>query len=110
MVTLAPGVTAFGADLSSFFAGDITVALAGGDMFTVASPGQPNFAFFGFTSDQDILSLAFTKSDDSVVLDNVAFGQTTVSEPAAVPEPASLTLLGLGLAGVGARRWRQRKA
>ena len=31
-------------------------------------------------------------------------------EPAAIPEPATLTLLGLGLAGIGARRWRQRKA
>lgn len=107
VITLAPGVTAFGADLSSFGAGDITIALAGGDMLTLASPGQPNFAFLGFTSDQDILSLAFSKSGDSVVLDNVSFGQTAQT---AVPEPASLTLLGLGLAGMGARRWRQRKA
>ena len=107
VITLAPGVTAFGADLSSFGSGDITIALAGGGTLTVASPGQPNFSFVGFTSDQDILSLAFSKPGDSVVLDNVAFGQTAAA--AAVPEPATLTLLGLGLAGMGARRWRQRR-
>ena len=43
------------------------------------------------------------------VVDLTVFAQWSPSPDAAVPEPASLTLLGLGLAGMAGRRWRQRK-
>ena len=110
VVSLAPGVTAFGAESLVIRVWRHHNRSRGRRHADIGSPGQPNFAFVGFISDQDILSLAFSKSGDSVVLDNVAFGQTGQTGETAVPEPASLTLLGLGLAGMGARRWRQRKA
>jgi PEP-CTERM motif len=49
-------------------------------------------------------SAVFSGQGSFIVFDNV-----TVN-PGVVPEPASFSLLALGLAGLGVRRWHQRKA
>jgi hypothetical protein len=100
----APGT--FAIDLGNFATTDgSTIAsvtyssgnLLAGDFTTVIWDGT-NALFTGTTA------AGFNAIGGQSVVFNVAM------EPAAVPEPATLTLLGLGLAGIGARRWRQRKA
>ena len=61
----------------------------------------------------ETLRLRFAEVDNqfyfNMGIDAVNLNVVSTSEVPEVPEPASLTLLGLGLAGMGARRWRQRK-
>ena len=67
-------------------------------------------AYFGVidaTNPFDRLTVLASNESDSFFYDNLSAG-LTVAEP--IPEPASLTLLGLGLVGMAGRRWRQRKA
>ena len=54
---------------------------------------------------EDLFNGPFDYNDLSFSFTNTS----TESEPGAVPEPASLVLLGSGLIGAGVRRWRTRR-
>jgi hypothetical protein len=68
--------------------------------------------FYGFTglSAFNELRIQLLSPDPSVLIDNIQFGTAVPLDPTAVPEPATLSLISLGLAGVYARRRGMRKA
>jgi hypothetical protein len=93
--------------------GDITVSLfLGGafeESFTLPARGAGEYFFYGFeTTEQfDQVVLRGPGDDDRrIVMDNLRFEEAPAS---AVPEPASLTLVGTGVLGLVGFSWKRQR-
>lgn len=112
--TVDPGYNLFGFDLAMFgAASDVTLSLAtnlGSYSFDLGTPqlAGSGVEFFGFAADPGETVTDFSLS--SAQGSGSAPGITNVEVGTAVPEPASLALFGMGIAGLGLVRRRQRQS
>ncbi|MEC5386389.1 PEP-CTERM sorting domain-containing protein [Uliginosibacterium sp. H3] len=104
-MSFGSAINALSFDFGAFYdnAVNLSITLSNGLSFALTSPSS-SYGFFGITSDTAFTSLSITTNNSFTAFDNVSYGT------AAVPEPATLALAGLGVAGVAMSRRRKRVA
>lgn len=105
-ITYNPIISAFGFDTNNLMPNfDITINFLSGPSYINNFSGISSMKFFGFQSNAaDIQSVVISGNNSffGFALDNHSFGGN--ARPSAVPEPATLVLMGLGLAMLAVRR------
>lgn len=103
-ITLPSAVSAVGFDVGDFYGDVRSFAITVDGVTTNLSSTANAYTFFGAVGSSAFSSLSFTVAADAnfPVLDNLTYGNA-----AAIPEPVTLALLGLGLAGLGFCRRRK---
>ena len=105
LAALPSAFQAIGLNFGQTFGGTVDFTLSNGDTFSVAVPQSNGYEATNFTG---VISTVPLTSILLVGLNNVYIRDISYADVAAVPEPATLSLVVLGIAAAAARRLRPR--